>query len=295
MTTAIEAADLGKSYGGRWALRHTSVSVPTGKVVGLVGANGAGKSTFLHLSVGLLQPSEGEVRVLGVPPGHTGDHLATVGFVGQDAPLYGSFSVADHLVLGGRLNPSWDMAAAEARIAKVGLDPKQKTAALSGGQRSQLALTMAIGKRPDLLLLDEPLASLDPLARRAFLQDLMEFAADGLSIVLSSHLISDLERVADHLVVLADGRVRLAGDIDDILGGHLLITAPRLRPDQPSEYSVVARSDSSRQTTLLVQGDQRPLDPTWTAARVGLEEIVLAYMAQPTAEQPTLSSVKGVA
>jgi ABC-2 type transport system ATP-binding protein len=295
VTTAIDAADLGKCHGARWALRHTSLSVPTGKVVGLVGANGAGKSTLLHLSVGLLQPSEGKIRVLGGCPGDTGDQLANVGFVGQDAPLYGSFTVADHLELGRRLNPSWDLAAAEARIAKVGLDHKQKSAALSGGQRSQLALTLAIGKRPELLLLDEPVASLDPLARREFLQDLMEFAADGLSIVLSSHLISDLERVCDHLVVLAHGNVRLAGDIDDILGGHRLITAPRLQPDQPTDYTVIARTDTQRQTTLLVHSDRPPLDPTWTTARVGLEEIALAYMAQPTTGQQTLRSLKGVA
>ncbi|HEX5586888.1 MAG TPA: ABC transporter ATP-binding protein [Acidimicrobiia bacterium] len=295
MTPAIEAGDLGKSYRGRWALRHASVSVPTGKVVGLVGANGAGKSTFLHLSVGLLAPSEGEIRVLGGRPGDGREQLAKVGMLAQDTPLYGSFTVADHLELGARLNPSWDSAAAEARIAKVGLDQKQKAAALSGGQRSQLALTLAIGKRPELLLLDEPVASLDPLARREFLQDLMELAADGLSIVLSSHLIGDVERVCDHLVVLVDGHVRLAGDIDDILGEHRVITAPRLRPDQPTDDEVIERTDTPRQTTLLVRGSGPVLDPTWTSTDVGLEEIVLAYMARPATTSPTLSSVGGVA
>ena len=244
VTTAIDAADLGKCYRGRWALRHTTVRVPAGKVVGLVGANGAGKSTLLHLAAGLLRPSEGEIRVLGGCPGDTREQLAKVGLLAQDAPLYGRFTVADHLELGARLNPSWDAAAAATRIARVGLDHQQKAAELSGGQRSQLALTLAVGKRPDLLLLDEPVASLDPLARREFLQDLMALAADGLSIVLSSHLIGDLERVCDHLVVLAHGHVRLAGDIDDILGEHSLITAPRLRPDEPIHHEVVGRSDS---------------------------------------------------
>ena len=205
--------------------------------------------------------------MLGGRPGDGRDQLAKVGLLAQDAPLYGSFTVADHLELGARLNPSWDMAAAEARIAKVGLDRQQKAGELSGGQRSQLALTLAIGKRPDLLLLDEPVASLDPLARREFLQDLMELAADGLSIVLSSHLIGDLERVCDHLVVLAHGHVRLAGDVDDLLGDHRLITAPRLRPDQPTDHEVIARTDTPRQTTLIVRSDRPPLDPSWTVAQ----------------------------
>jgi ABC-2 type transport system ATP-binding protein len=294
VTGAIDAADLGKRYRRRWALRHTSVSVPTGKVVGLVGANGAGKSTFLHLAVGLLQPTEGAISVLGGRPGHAPDHLARVGLLAQDAPLYGRFTVAEHLELGARLNPAWDTATAEARIARVGLDPTQKAAALSGGQRSQLALTLAIGKRPDLLLLDEPAATLDPLARREFLQDLMELAADGLSIVLSSHLIGDIERVCDHLVVLSHGHVPLAGDIDDIVGQHRVITAPRLQPDQPTDQQVIARSDTPRQTTLLVRGDRTMLNPTWIATRAGLEEIVLAYMARPVSERP-LSGIRGVA
>jgi ABC-2 type transport system ATP-binding protein len=295
VTTAIEATDLGKRYRGRWALRHTSVCVPTGKVVGVVGTNGAGKSTFLHLAVGLLQPSEGEIRVLGERPGDTPDQLARVGILAQDAPLYGSFSVADHLELGARLNPSWDKGAAEARTTKVGLDHRQKAATLSGGQRSQLALTLAIGKRPDLLLLDEPVASLDPLARREFLQDLMELAADGLSIVLSSHLIGDLERVCDHLVVLARGRVALAGGIDDLLAEHRLITAPRLRRDPPTDHEVIARTDTPRQTTLLVRTVRPVLNPNWAEASVGLEEIVLAYMAQPASEQPQMTGIRGVA
>lgn len=295
MTAAIEAVDVGKSYRGRWALRHTSVSVPSGKVVGLVGANGAGKSTLLHLAVGLLQPSEGVIRVLGGRPGSTPAQLAKVGFLAQDAPIYGSLTVADHLELGARLNPSWDRAAAQVRIASVGLDPRQKASGLSGGQRSQLALTLAIGKRPDVLLLDEPVASLDPLARREFLQDLMELAADGLSIVLSSHLIGDLERVCDHLVVLAHGRARLAGDIDDLLAEHRFITAARLRPGQPIAHEVIARTDTARQTTLLVRGDRPVVDPTWSVAPVGLEEMVLAYMAQPVSEQQALRGIRGVA
>jgi len=293
--SAIEATDVGKRYGGRWALRHTSVSVPTGRVVGLVGGNGAGKSTLLHLAVGLLEPSEGDLRVLGGRPGRSPGQLGRVGFLAQDAPIYGSFTVSDHLELGARLNPSWDMAVARERVAKVGLDRHQKAVDLSGGQRAQLALTLAIGKRPELLLLDEPVASLDPLARRAFLQDLMELAADGLTIVMSSHLISDLERVCDHLVVLAHGHAQLAGDVDDILRDHRLITAPRLPPGQPSGHEVIERSDSPRQTTLLVRGTRPLLDPAWTVASVGLEELVLAYMGQPEAGRSGGGRVSGLA
>lgn len=295
MTAAIEATDLGKAYRGRWALRHASVSVPAGRVVGLVGVNGAGKSTLLHLAVGLLRPSAGEIRVLGGRPGDGAAQLAKVGFLAQDVPVYRSLSVAEHLALGAHLNPSWDSAAASERVRRVGLDPGQKATGLSGGQRAQLALTLAIGKRPDLLLLDEPVASLDPLARRAFLQDLMELAADGLTIVLSSHLIGDLERVCDHVVVLAQGRVRLCGDIDAVLAEHQVITAPKLRRDQPTDREVIQRRDTQRQTTLLVRGGPAVLDPSWTVASVGLEELVLAYMAQPDPEPGELKALNGAA
>ena len=295
MTSAIEATDLGKRYGDRWALRHTTLSVPTGKVVGLVGANGAGKSTLLHLAVGLLHASEGAMRVLGDRPGRSPDQLAKVGFVAQDAPVYGSLTVGDHLELGKRLNPSWDARGAEDRIAAIGLDYRQRAGALSGGQRSQLALTLAIGKRPQLLLLDEPVASLDPLARREFLQDLMELAADGLSIVLSSHLIEDLERTCDYLIVLAQGKARLTGDINDIVNEHRIITCPRLTSDNPVGHEVIARSDTPRQTTMLARGSQTVLNPTWTVTGVSLEEIVLAYLAQPAPEPAVLHSVQGVA
>lgn len=295
MTAAIEATDLGKRYGTRQALQHTTLSVPTGKVVGLVGANGSGKSTLLHLAVGLLEPSEGEIRVMGERPGGSPDHLGKVGFVAQDAPVYRSLSIADHLEMGAKLNPSWDGDVAEERIARLGLDQQQKAGSLSGGQRSQLALTLAIGKCPQLLLLDEPVASLDPLARRQFLQDLMELAADGLTIVLSSHLINDLERVCDYLIVMAHGRSRLAGDLDDIVDDHRVITCPRLEPGRPTGVEVIARTDTARQTTLLVRGELPLLAPAWTVSSVGLEEIVLAYMAQQEPVPAALHSIRGIA
>jgi ABC-type multidrug transport system ATPase subunit len=196
--------------------------------VGLVGPNGAGKTTLLNLAVGLLGPDAGTIEVLGGTPAADRGQLGRVGFLAQDSPVYAGLSVADHLRLGARLNPGWDAGLAQRRIVRLDLDPGQKAGTLSGGQRAQLALTLAIAKRPDLLVLDEPVASLDPLARREFLQDLMEAVAEQeLSVVLSSHLIADLERVCDYLIVLVGSRVRVAGLVDELLANHHLLSGPR--------------------------------------------------------------------
>jgi ABC-2 type transport system ATP-binding protein len=217
-TPVIQAQGLGKRYRSRWALSECTLSVPAGRVAGLVGPNGAGKTTFLNLVTGMLAPDGGTIRVLGTAPGQ---QLARVGFVAQDSPTYAGLSIADHLRLGAHLNPGWDSEYAGARITRLGLDPKQKAGKLSGGQRAQLALTMAIAKRPDLLILDEPVAALDPLARRGFLDDLTEAARTRqMSVVLSSHLVSDLERVCDWLIVLSGGRVQLAGAIAELVPDH---------------------------------------------------------------------------
>ncbi|GIJ67812.1 hypothetical protein Voc01_027290 [Virgisporangium ochraceum] len=219
---ALHAEGLTKRFGRRYALTDCSFAVPHGRVVGLVGPNGAGKSTLLHLACGLLEPTSGTLRVLGAPPAA---RLARVGFVAQDTPVYAGLSVAEHLRLGAKLNPSWDASLANRRVAQVGLDPAQKAGRLSGGQRAQLALTVAAAKRPDLLILDEPAAALDPLARQGFLRTLREFVAElGASAVLSSHLLGDIERVCDHVIVLSGGRVRMAGDVRDLVassGGSL--------------------------------------------------------------------------
>jgi ABC-2 type transport system ATP-binding protein len=218
MNTLIETRGLGKRYRGRQALAECTVSVPAGAITGLVGPNGAGKSTFLNLVTGMLAPSEGAILVLGHAPG---TQLAKVGFVAQDTPVYASLSIADHFRLGAHLNPRWDQSYAQARIARLGVDPKQKAGKLSGGQRAQLALTMAIAKRPALLILDEPVAALDPLARRGFTDELTAAASStGMSVVLSSHLVSDLERTCDWLIVLNSGRVRAAGSLPGLLAAH---------------------------------------------------------------------------
>ncbi len=218
MSAVIETQGLGKLYRGRRALTGCTLSVPAGSVTGLVGPNGAGKSTFLNLVTGMLSPTEGTVRVLGAAPGR---ELARVGFVAQDAPTYAQFSIADHLLMGAHLNPGWDREYARSRIARLGLDVKRKAGRLSGGQRAQLALTMALAKRPALLILDEPVAALDPLARRGFVDDLTGAARDtGMSVVLSSHLVSDLDRACDWLIVLNGGRVSAAGPLRALLAAH---------------------------------------------------------------------------
>jgi len=224
----LHAEGLGKRYRNRWALIDCTLSVPSGRVVGLVGPNGAGKTTLLNLAVGLLRPDTGRLTVLDAAPAADAAHLARVGFVAQDAPVYANLTVADHLRIGARLNPRWDTALAAARITAVGLPPKAKARTLSGGQRAQLALTLAVAKRPDLMILDEPAAALDPLARREFLDGLADaVTGTGMSVVLSSHLVSDLERVCDHLIILTTGRVQANGAVRDLLAAHRAENGPR--------------------------------------------------------------------
>jgi ABC-2 type transport system ATP-binding protein len=208
---AIEANGLGKRYGRRWALAECTLTVPAGQVVGLVGPNGAGKTTFLELAVGLLRPTTGTIRT-----------RARVGFVAQDAPVYPGLSVADHLHMGQALNDRWDAGLARRRVRDAGLDLPQRAGRLSGGQRAQLALTLAVAKRPELLVLDEPVANLDPLARREFLDSVAQAvsaSADGVTVVFSSHLVADLERTCGYLILLAASQMRLAGPVDSLLAG----------------------------------------------------------------------------
>jgi ABC-2 type transport system ATP-binding protein len=282
MTAAIEASGLGKRYGRRWALSDCTLSIPIGRVVGLVGPNGAGKTTLLNLATGMLAPTSGSIRVLGGAPGSGPGQLARVGYVAQDAPIYAGLSVADHLRLGAHLNPRWDADLASLRIRQLGLVPRQKAGTLSGGQRAQLALTLAIAKRPELLILDEPIASLDPLARREFLQVLMESTAESeVSVVMSSHLVADLERISEYLVVLVDSRVQVAGEIDQLLASHQLLTGARRDPaTMPPNQHVITASHTDRQSTILVRCDEPIADPSWSVDHIDLEDLVLAYMGQ---------------
>jgi ABC-2 type transport system ATP-binding protein len=291
----LQAEGLSKRYGRRLALSDCTLSIPSGHVVGLVGPNGAGKTTLLQIAVGMLPPTSGSIEVLGGRPASGAAQLAKVGFVAQDTPLYAGLSIADHLRFGAHTNLGWDQQLADDRIAKLGLDPSQKAGKLSGGQRAQLALTLAVAKRPDLLILDEPVSSLDPLARREFLQSLMAYIAEhGAGVILSSHLVSDLERVCDYLIVLIASRVRIAGEVDDLLASHYRVTGARRDLDGLlTHVEVIEESHTDRQSTLIVCSNT-PIDaPAWTVEQLTLEDLVLAYMAQaatPPARTPVLET-----
>jgi ABC-2 type transport system ATP-binding protein len=289
MSTVIQASGLGKQYRRAWALRDCTLAIPAGRVVGLVGPNGAGKTTLLRLAVGMLAPTCGTITVLGRRPAAGPAQLARVGFVAQDTPVYARMTVADHLRLGAWLNPGWDDDLARHRVGQLALDPKQRAGSLSGGQRAQLALTLALAKRPELLILDEPVASLDPLARREFLQGLMEAVAEhSLSVVLSSHLVADLERVCDYLIVLVASRVRVAGEVSELLASHHRLSGRRRDPGiLPMGQEVITESHTDKQSNLLVRTDEPVLDPAWDVKPVSLEDLVLAYMSRARDDTPT--------
>jgi ABC-2 type transport system ATP-binding protein len=286
MIAPIEAAGLGKRFGRTWALRDCSVRVPAGKIAGLVGPNGAGKTTFLHLAAGLLRPNAGEIRVFGrSPQSQLLLLLDRVGFVAQDTPLYSGFSVGDMLKFGRKLNRRWDTAAAEARLRTLGIPFDKGVGQLSGGQRSQVALALALGKHPELLLLDEPVARLDPLARREFMQRLTEAVADeGSTVLLSSHVVGDLERVCDYLIIIAGGHVQVAGDIDALLTSHHLLVGPRLNRDtRLNGVDLVKAQHTERQSSLWIRGTVPALGAGWREDPLSLEELVITYLSAPEA------------
>ncbi|WIY06497.1 ABC transporter ATP-binding protein [Amycolatopsis mongoliensis] len=292
--TVLRAQGLGKKYKRKWALTGCTLEIEAGHVTGLVGPNGAGKSTLLNIASGMLEPTTGSVEVCGGVPGSGPDQLAKVGYVAQSTPVYTGLTIEEHLRLGAHLNPRWDDSLATKRVERLGLDPKQPAGKLSGGQRAQLALTLGIAKRPELLLLDEPVAALDPLARREFLQDLMEAVAEHeLSVVMSSHLVNDLERVCDHLIVLVDSQVRVMGDVEELLATHHRLSGPRREVDSlPADQHVVSAKHTDRQTTVLVRTEAPILDPAWTVAQIGLEDLVLEYMSNPAAARPALEVLR---
>jgi len=284
VTAALEADGLGRRYRTTWGLRDCTLSVPEGTVTGLVGPNGAGKSTLLRLAAGLSRPTAGTVSVFGSPVQPNGsDHLDRVGYLDQFHPLYRYFSVAEMLAVGRRLNPRWDDASACQWLEELGIPMDRRVGRLSGGQQAQVALTLCLAKRPDLLLLDEPVASLDPLARKRLLQILMGTVADrGTTVFLSSHIISELEPVCNYLIVLSSSRVQMAGSVDDLLANHWLLVGPQT--DQPPPgVEVVASTRTSRQTTFLIRGATPSQGPDWQSIQPNLEEIVIAYLSNPDA------------
>jgi ABC-2 type transport system ATP-binding protein len=285
VTAVLETEDLTKRYRGKTALSNCTVNVPEGHVVGLVGPNGSGKSTLLNISSGLLSPTTGSVRVFGAPPASSPTQLERVGFVAQDTPVYSGFTVREHLRYGKHVNPKWDEELASRRIVDLELDLGQRAGKLSGGQRAQLALTLAIAKRPDFLLLDEPVASLDPLARREFLQILMETVAEHqVSVLLSSHLVADIERVCDFLIVLVASRVQVAGDVEDLLATHHRLIGP-CDAELSESQVIIESSHTDRQSIVLVRSDGPIVDPRWTVEAVNLEDLVLAYMSRGRTER----------
>jgi ABC-2 type transport system ATP-binding protein len=283
----IEAAGLGKRYGSTWALRECTLAIPDGHVAALVGPNGAGKTTLLNLAVGLTAPTAGAVAVLGGTRPGSPDALDGIAFVAQDAPLYANLSVADMLHLTRNLNRRFDQGYARARLGELGIPLTRKAGKLSGGQQAQLALTLALGRRPRLLVLDEPMASLDPLARHDFMATVMTaMADDGVSVVLSSHVLTELERVADYLVLLSGGSVQVAGEVDDLLASHRVLTGPAAEAGRYAErLGVVHARRGGAQAHLLVRtnGSTDPVPPGWESHPVSLEELTLAYLREPGA------------
>jgi len=296
MTAALQTVGLGKRYGRQWALRDCTLSLAAGRIAALVGPNGAGKTTLLQLAVGLSAPTSGTAEVFGWSPQEQPTVvLPRIGFLAQDRPLYRSFTVAEMLTLGRKLNPRWDDGLAHRRLVHVGIPLDRKVGKLSGGQQAQVALVMALAKRPELLLLDEPVAALDPLARREFLQALLEATVeDGLTILLSSHIIGDLERVCDYLIILSASRVVLTGDIEHVVERHKLLVGPNRDAEGiASVHNVVQATHTERQTTLLVRTNGHIWDPSCQVHDVSLEEIVLAYLGQPSSDDSSVMSECG--
>ena len=281
----IETSSLGKRYRHSWALRECTLAIPAGHVAALVGPNGAGKTTLLKLAVGLAEPTAGAVTVLGGRPAGSMAALDGIAFVAQDTPLYRNLSAADLLHLTRNLNRHFDQYYAETRLGELGIPLNRKAGRLSGGQQAQLALTLALARRPRLLVLDEPVAMLDPVARHDFMASVLTAAAaDGVSVVLSSHVLAELERVAGYLILLSRGRVQVAGQVEDLLATHRLLTGPAAEAGRYAGRPVVHARRVEAQARLLVRataGD--PVPPGWQAHPVGLEELALAYLREPGA------------
>jgi ABC-2 type transport system ATP-binding protein len=295
MTTVIQTRGLVKQFRRVTALSDCDVTVPEGCICALIGPNGAGKTTLLRLLSGLARPTAGQMSVLGGAPRQDPAWLAEVGFLAQEIPLYRRFTAEEHISIGAHLNRRrWDAALVRDRLKSLNIPLDRAAGSLSGGQRAQLALTLTLAKKPRLVLLDEPVAALDPLARRHFLATMADAVADGgLTVVLSSHLVADMERVVDHLILLSASRVQLSGDIDALLAEHRVLVGPRKDTAAITRtHTIVQAVHTARQTTLLVRGSAPVIDPAWESSDVGLEEMVLAYMGQDTA--PAISRLTPV-
>ena len=279
---AVRTSGLSRRYGKVTALTDCTVTVPEGRICALIGPNGAGKTTLLRLLAGLAGPTAGQATVTGTTPRQDPAFLADIGFLAQEIPLYRRLSAEDHIRAGGHLNARWDAASVKQRLHALNVPLDRAVGRLSGGQRAQVALALTLAKQPRLLLLDEPVAALDPLARRNFLGLLADaVAAGGLTVVLSSHLVADLERVCDHLIMLASSRAQLCGDIEELLAEHQMLVGPRKDTTAIERlHQVVQVTRTPRQTTMLVRLNGPVIDPAFQASDVSLEELVLGYMGQ---------------
>ena len=286
MSALLDTSALGKRYRRTWALRDCTLTIPEPSIVGIAGPNGAGKSTLLGLAVGLLEPTEGAVAVCGRDPRRDPAALADIGYVAQGAPLYRGFTVGEMLDFARISNPGWDQPLATELLARS--SSATQVSALSPGERAHLALALALGKRPALLLLDEPFARLDPLASRELLRLLMEGAAEiGSAVVVATRVLTDIERVCERVVLLGHGHVGLDGTVEELLASHRLLTGARRPLGRIRGVEEIVRERSSgRQLTLLVRTNGPVADPTWSVEQIGLEELLLAYMAPEELPSP---------
>jgi ABC-2 type transport system ATP-binding protein len=287
--TIVQTVGLGKKYGSFWALKDCTITVPKGSVTALVGPNGAGKTTLLKLLIGLSSSSAGTVTVLGKSPTQSNDFIAEIGYLAQEIPLYESLNTNDHITMGAHLNTVWDEALIRKRISELSIPFSRAVGKLSGGQRAQVALALALAKKPKVLLLDEPVAALDPLARVDFLSSLAQAVTDAegsLTVVMSSHLLADLERICDHIIIVAAGKTQVCDGIENVLKTHKLLTGPRDDKPKAENYTVIQATHSPRQTTLVVkQRGQKITEPHFKVQDVNIEEVVLAYMEQDKANK----------
>ena len=288
MKAVVETNGLGKQYGDLWALRNCTLALPGGAAVALVGPNGAGKTTLLQLLVGLLRPTEGRASVCGHSPfDEAAAVLPSVAFVAQDQPLYPNLTAAEHFTLGRKLNPRWNDNQVRDRLSHLRIPLDRPVGRLSGGQRSQVALALSLAKQADLVVLDEPLAALDPLARQEFLQTLMEAKVDSRStVLLSSHIVAGLERVCDFLVILATANVQIAVGIDEALATHRRLVGPSSAlPALSRLYPIIFSTETSREATAVVRTDTEIFDSEWESQSLSLEEIVLAYLSRSRSDE----------
>ena len=259
MTAVLETIGLGKRYGRRrWALRDLDLVVEEGSITALVGPNGSGKSTLLKAWVGFERPTIGRLRIHGVDPvRQRAAAIALTGYVPQAPSLYRELTVEDHLAFAVRHRPGFDRALAAGYLDDLSIPLDSRADELSGGQQAQVGLALALGTRAPVLLLDEPLASLDPLARREFLQVLVDAVrAAGSTALLSSHVITDIEQACDSLIVLGGGRALLAVSIAEAIAGHRVIAGERATSDRGRGHRVV--SGSNRRAAVAGPRVDRP-------------------------------------